>query len=62
MDVNFVSFGGGPWLGFAFYRFLDALFTGLMLAGVLAFAVRFLKVRGVTFKVEVDSRDQDRDD
>ena len=42
--------------------FLDALFTGLMVAAVLAFAVRFLKVRGVSFKVEVDSRDQDRGD
>ena len=51
-----------PWLEFAVLRFVDALFTGLMLAAVLVFAVRFLKVRGVTFKVEVDDRDQDRGD
>ena len=61
MDVLTVS-DISPWLDFAVIRFLDALFTGLMLAAVLAFAVRFLKVRGVTFKVEVDSRDQDRGD
>ena len=60
--MDLVSVGGFPWLDYAYYRFLDALFTGLMLAAVLAFAVRFLKVRGVTFKVEVESRDQDRDD
>ena len=51
-----------PWLDFAVFRFLDALFTGLMLAAVIAFAVRVLKVRGVTFKVDVDGRDQDRRD
>ena len=60
--MDFVSVGGFPWLVYAFYQFLNALFTGLMLAAVLAFAVRFLKVRGVSFKVEVDSRDQDRGD
>ena len=43
-------------------RFLDELFTGLMLTAVIAFTVRFLRVRGVTFKVEVDSRDQDHGD
>ena len=51
-----------PWLEFVVFGFLDALFTGLMLAAVIAFTVRFLKVRGVTFKVDVDSRDQDRGD
>ena len=60
MDV--VSVGGYPWLDFAISQFLDALFTGLMLAVVITFTVRFLKVRGVTFKVDVDSRDQDRGD
>ena len=60
MDV--FTIGGVPWLDFAVYRLLDALFTGLMLVAVIAFTVRFLKVRGVTFKVDVDSRDQDRGD
>ena len=32
MDLDFVSVGGFPWLAFAFYQFLDALFTGLMLS------------------------------
>ena len=60
MDV--LSFGGNPWLDFAVFQFLDALFTGLMVAAVIAFTVRFLRVRGVTFKVDVDGRDQDRSD
>ena len=42
--------------------FLDALFTGLMLVAVIAFAFRFLRVRGVTFRVDAENRDQDRGD
>ena len=60
--MDLVSVGGFPWLDFAFYQFLDALFTGLMLVAVIAFTVRFLRVRGVTFKVDVDSRDRDPGD
>ena len=60
--MDLVSVGGFPWLDYAYFRFLDVLFTGLMVAAVLAFAVRFLKVRGVTLKVEVDRRDQDSED
>ena len=37
----------------------DTLFTGLMIAADIAFVFRFLRVRGVTLKVEVESRDQD---
>ena len=55
-------FGAHSCSEFVMLQFLEALFTGLMLAAVIAFTVRFLKVRGVTFKVDVDSRDQDRDD
>ena len=54
--------GAEPWLEFMVLRFLDTLFTGLMLAAVIAFTVRLLRVRGVTFKVDVDSRDKDRSD
>ena len=59
MDI--VSIGGYPWLTYAVIRFLDALFTGLMLIAVIAVAVRFLGVRRITFKVDVDGRDQDND-
>ena len=60
MDV--LSVGGNSWLDFAIFQILDSLFTGLMLVAVIAFTVRFLKVRGVTFKVDVDNRDQDGGD
>ena len=49
-------------LEFAIEQFLEALFTGLMLAAVIAFVLRHLKLRGVSFKVDVESRDQDRSD
>ena len=49
-------------LRFAIEQFLDALFTGLMVAAVIAFVLRVLSLRAVTFKVEVESRDQDRSD
>ena len=48
------------WVTFAVIAFLNALFTGLMLVAVIAFTVRFLKVRGVTFKYETENREQDR--
>ncbi len=57
MDI--VSIGGYPWLTYAVIRFLDALFTALMIIAVIAFAVRFLRVRGITFKADIDSPDQD---
>ena len=57
MGINVESLVTIIWL-----QLLDALFTGLMLAAVIVFVLRFLKVRGVTFKFEVEGRDQDRDD
>ena len=47
------------WFHTLWSHLLDALFTGLMVAAVIAFVFRFLRVRGVTFKVEVESRSQD---
>ena len=60
--MEVVSYGQFTWFEFAIYQFLDALFTGVMVAAVIAFTIRFLRVRGVTFKVDVDGRDQDRSD
>ena len=57
MDLQVVNL-----LEFAIERCLEALFTGLMLAAVIAFVLRNLKLRGVTFRVDVESRDQDRSD
>ena len=57
MDLQVVNL-----LEFAIERFLEALFTGLMLAAVIAFVLRHLKSIGVTFRVDVESRDQDRSD
>ncbi len=42
--------------------FLNALVTGLALAAAIALVFFFLKIRGVTLKFEVVSRDQDRGD
>lgn len=57
---GYAPLGASPWFEFVVFRFLDALFTGLMLAAVIAFTVRLLKVKGVTVKVVVDNRDRDR--
>ena len=52
---SYAQLGAYPWLEFVVLRFLDALFTGLMLVAVIAVVVRVLKVRGVTFKYEMEN-------
>ena len=40
-----------PLMEFLLFQLADTLFTGLMVVAVIAFTVRFLKVRGVSLKV-----------
>ena len=59
MDVTIV---GAAWTDYAIFRALDVLFTVVLVAVIAFTLVRLLKVVSVTFKVDIDGRDQDRSD
>ena len=40
-------------------NFLDSLFTGLMVAAIIVFVFRYLGVRGVMIRIDIESRDRD---
>ena len=40
-------------------QILDALVTGLVIVAIIAVALRFFKVRGITIERESENRDQD---
>ena len=46
----------------ALVSFMQAFFTGLAVVVVITFAVRVLKLRGVTFGFNVENRDQESSD
>ena len=48
-----------PWLNMAVAAFMHTLFTGLTWAAVIVFLLRFLRVRSVIFKCEIESRDHE---